>query len=162
MKILDHQAAHVLFEQVKGMEGQSHDIWRCIYLNLANKRSEFNPDLRAHFFLDNLERLLEDEEGEVFLCNDGDIFILFRGALRPVVHKLATHFKGLMPEPLWKQPDDDLYTIFDLSKYWQLFYSLCHAKFNKEEPTEIDVLLKVTNDPAVLRAAMEIPPIPNT
>jgi|GEM_PF-2444968 len=157
MKILEHKAAHVLFEQVKYLDDHPHDIWRCIYLNLSNKKSKFNQELREHFVMDNVEKLLEDVDGEVYLCEDGDVFILFKGALSPVVKKLGAHFKGLLPEPLWQQPSDDMYTIFDLSKYWKLFFNLCRAKERKEDRSEEDILLKVTNEPAVVQDGQDTP-----
>lgn len=132
-----------------------HDIWRCIYFNLNNANLKYQHELHDHFVVEHLERLLEDVEGEVFLCEDGDVFILFKGALLPVIRKLSTHFKGMMPEPLWKQPSDDVYTIFDLSRYWQLFFNLCRAKYNKEDHSEKDVLEKPVNIPANNNAPIE-------
>jgi hypothetical protein len=148
MKLLDHKAATHLFKHVQELEESSHDIWRCIYLNLASKKAKCNPELRAHFVVDYLEEELVDADGEIFICDDGDIFILFKGALRPIVTRLGSHIKDFKPELLWEQPRDELFTIFDLSKYWALFFRLCKAKYQQlDAPDEFPVIPEIPQIP---------------
>ena len=127
MKILDRNAAEQLFEKVKSLAQQPHNSWRCIYLNL-DKQERLNAGRRAQFVVPTLVALLADADGYIYLCDDGDIFILFQGPLKSVMAKLSGHFADLKPRPLWEQPADSPFTIFDLSKYWQVFFNLCQAK----------------------------------
>lgn len=136
MKLLDHKAATQLFKHVQALEESPHDIWRCIYLNLASKKAQCNPELRAHFVVETIEEELLDTDGEIYICDDGDIFILFKGALRPIVTKLGNRIKDFRPELLWQQPHDELFTIFDLSQYWALFFRLCKAKYRRLDAAE--------------------------
>ncbi len=129
MKILNRNAAEQLFEKVKSLAHQPHNSWRCIYLSLADKQDRLNAGRRAQLVSQTLVELLEGADGYVYLCDDGDIFILFQGPLKPVMAKLSNHFEELKPRPLWEKPAvDNPFTIFDLSKYWQVFFNLCRAK----------------------------------
>jgi hypothetical protein len=128
MKVYNENAESLLFERVKELRG-AHNSWRCIYFNPSGNKGSVSADVRSHFIISAITELLSDDEGYVYLCDDGDIFILFQGALTPIVKKLARRFDGIRPEKLWEQPEDSLFTIFDLSRYWNIFYKLCQAKF---------------------------------
>lgn len=129
MKIFNDKAAALLYEKVKSLDSQPHDSWRCIYVNLSDKRERYSHSLRKNFVVRAITQLLADMDGYIYLCDDGDIFIMFQGPAKPVISLLATHFDGLTPEAMGKQPEDNIFTIFDLSMYWKLFYKLCQAKF---------------------------------
>ncbi len=134
MKVYSENAESLLFERVKELHRLPHNSWRCIYFNLSGQRSAVSSDVRAHFIVSAVTEMLADDDGYIYLCDDGDIFVLFKGALTPIVRKLASRFDGIRPERLWEQPDDRLFTIFDLSRYWQIFYKLCQAKFIRAVP----------------------------
>jgi hypothetical protein len=127
MNILDHNAAKHLFEKVKSLAQQPHNSWRCIYLNL-DKQDRFNAGRQGQFVVGTLVNLLADADGYIYLCDDGDIFILFQGPMKQVMNKLSGYFSDLKPRSLYEAPADSLCTIFDLSKYWQVFFNLCKAK----------------------------------
>jgi hypothetical protein len=128
MKILDSNAGEQLFEKAKALKNQPHNSWRCIYLNL-DKEQRLNAGRRAKFVVPALTTLLRDNEGYIYLCEDGDIFILFQGAVRPIMAKLSSHFDDLKPWPLWDEPaDHSAFTVFDLSRYWPAFFNLCQTK----------------------------------
>ena len=128
MNTLDRNAARHLFEKVKSLATQPHNSWRCIYLNL-DKQDRLNAGRRGQFVVGTLVDLLTEYDGYIYLCDDGDIFILFQGPLKPVMTKLGSYFADLKPRPLYEPPvENSPFTIFDLSRYWQVFFNLCKAK----------------------------------
>ncbi len=129
MKILNYNAAILLFDKVRGLSHQSHETWRCVYLNISrNKQLRYNEGLRTHFVVKAISDMLAENEGFIYLCEDGDVFILFQGALKPILLKLASHFADLDPnQPLNLQ--HGMFTIFDLSKHWQSFFEVCENKY---------------------------------
>ncbi len=141
MKVLSRNAASLMFEKVKSL-GKHHNSWRSIYLNLSGKPERLSRMLHTNFIVKAITSLLADDDGYIYLCDDGDIFILFQGAVRPVIARLSNHFAGLKPEQGWERPGDDLFTIFDLSTQWRPFLGLCKAKamYGSSLPAEKPVI----------------------
>ena len=129
MKIVNSHAEAHLYEKVESLSQEPHDSWRCIYLKLSDEKGRYNNELRTHFVVRTLTDVLAETDGFIYLCEDGDIFILFQGNLRAVVSKLSLHFGDLAPEQLRGRPKDNPFSIFDLGKHWQGFYHLCESKY---------------------------------
>ena len=129
MKISSHNASAMLYEKAKSLGRDNHDSWRCIYLNMSDRPARYNDSLHRHFVVKALEDLLEDLDGHVYICEDGDIFILFQWAIRPIVRRLGSHFSELAPMPFTQDPGDNTFSIFDLSRHWGVFFRLCQAKY---------------------------------
>lgn len=127
MKILHRNANAQLFEKAHSLEG-AHNSWRSIHLHMASKRERYSQMLRTYFIVRGLTETLADNDGYIYLCNDGDIFILFQGALRPVLAKLSHYFGDIDLSQAVEKPQNSFFTIFDLSKDWQEFLNLCFAK----------------------------------
>src|SRR6201996_8738928 len=104
MKVFTHNAAGLMFEKVESLEQELHRGWRCIYMKMNDKQERFNAMLRTNFINRAVVDLLAREEGYIYFCDDGDIFILFEGALKPIAAKLASHFGDLDPAQLRGQP----------------------------------------------------------
>ncbi len=147
MKTLNRNAAAMLFEKARELGDESHSSWRCIYINLSAYRLRHSHMLLKHFVGRAITELLADADGYVYMCNDGDIFILFQGALKPIVNKLGEHFGDLsMGDD--GQPADSAFTILDLSRDWQVFFNLCAAKSRQQAPLwqEMPVAFSYRND----------------
>src|SRR5579863_1813209 len=92
MKIYHQNATALLYE--KGNVISPHrNRWRCVYLSLADKAERHNRTLRTHFIVAAITDLLDDLDGAIYLCGDGDIAILFEGTLKPVAERLGSHFE---------------------------------------------------------------------
>lgn len=133
MKIYNQNATSLLFEKVKSLT-HAHDSWRAIYFNFSDNQDQYSDGLRTHFVVKIIKELLADHEGNVYLCEDQDIVLLFQGPIRPIIAKLGEHFEGLKNQQVTIQPADELFTIFDLSQHWQIFFNLCKAKALQANP----------------------------
>jgi hypothetical protein len=67
-------------------------------------------------------------DGYMFLCDDGDIFILFQGPIKTITRKLASHFDELTPDRLRMDDADARFTLYDFSTDWRTLYNLCRDK----------------------------------
>lgn len=130
MQLCNRNASAALFEKAQFLAEENTGLWRCLYVRLsgANTPSE---SLRKNFIERSINEALADMEGQVFCCEDGDIFILFHGELRPIAQRLSHYFDEVKPDMQTGQPKGELFTVLDLGIYWQLFYDLCRAKFYK-------------------------------
>jgi len=131
MKVYTHNSASQLFERVESLDQVDHDHWRCVYLKLYDKQERMNHMLRTNFINRAIVDILDKDEGHIYFCEDGDIFILFEGALKPLLARLSTHFGDLDPDQLRGQPNESMFTFFDLSKHWQGFYNICREKASR-------------------------------
>lgn len=129
MKVINHNAPNLLFEKVEELAQEPHESWRCVYFKYADKPEKNNHALYANFVVNPIINMFEDSSGYIYLCDDGDIFILFQGALRPAIVRLGTHFGDIDPEH-FRQPSDTT-SAFDLGRQWDNFYELCEDKYLK-------------------------------
>jgi len=134
MKTFTTNAVALLMERAEILEEEDHHSWRCVYLQLHDKQERFNEMLRVNFINRAIIDLLARDEGYIYFCDDGDIIILFEGALKPIVARLSSHFGDLDPDQLRGQSNDNLFSFFDLSKHWEGFAQLCHEKAIRAVP----------------------------
>ncbi len=139
MKLITQNTEAILFEKAKAMATQ-HDSWRCLYINFSDNREQYSEGLRTHVVTNILKDLLESEDGYVYLCGDGDVFILFQGKISVVLDRLGETFRGLAGGHGTAQPEDELYTIFDLSRHWQIFFTLCKNKAAQAAPEKVKAI----------------------
>lgn len=127
MKIFDRNATALLFEKSNDI-GHKRGAWRCIYLGMADKAERHNRTLRVHFIVAALTDLLAGLDGYIYLCADGDVVILFEGALKPVAERLGGHFEDFNIALLGGASP---FSIFDLSLNddWQEFSRKCRDKY---------------------------------
>jgi acylphosphatase len=120
MKFVNDHAAFKLFEKVKSLAEEPHDSWRSIHIPLSGK-GEYSAGLRRYFIMRPLNELLADMDGYIYVCDDGDIFILFQGKVTAILDLLDDHFGDVKTDPA-------LFSVFDLGRYWEEFFDLCATK----------------------------------
>jgi len=127
MKLFSKNAESLLFEKVKSLT-ERHDSWRCLYINFSDHKEEYSDGLRTHVVTNIIKEMLEGEDGYIYLCEDGDVFILFQGKASLILSKLGEQFKGLSDAKGNLKPTDEIYSLFDLSAHWEAFFTLCKKK----------------------------------
>jgi hypothetical protein len=132
MKILYRNTNALLFEKVNSLV-DAPNSWRCIHLNLNGKGDHYSPMVRTYFIVKGFAETLQGEDGYIYLCSDGDIFILFQGAARPLLTKLAKHFGDIDIDRALDKNNDSLFRIYDLAKDWDEFFTLCFTKSMQTE-----------------------------
>lgn len=130
MKLFHRNATALLFEKIHSIR-HAHDSWRCIHLTLSDRVERHNRSLRNHFILNGISSALMEEDGYVYLCRDRDIFILFQGRTTPVITKLSQYFADMLA--MEEEDEEQLFTLYDLSKDWSTFFTLCFQKSLRDE-----------------------------
>lgn len=128
MKIVTKNAEAHLFEQVELLNNQAREGWQCIYFKVPEKPTH-NSSMGLTFDIRHVGELLEKSKGNIYLCNNGDVFIIFRGMLKPIHVKLARYFWCLDASHVNWQPGHNLFTIIDFIKEWDSFYSRCETLY---------------------------------
>ena len=124
MNILHQNATARLLAKVRSLEPDYYSSWRCIHIRLSDKPEKYNHGLRAHFIARALIERLADTDGYMFLCDDGDIFLLFQGQVKPFFKKLSGHFDDIEEDLGATQSEDSRFTVYDLSIDWKPLVSL--------------------------------------
>lgn len=127
MKLINRDAEKHLLEKANSISPNPQN-WRCIYINFAGQEEQYSDGLRTYVVTNIIKDMLDDDEGYIYLCEDGDVFILFRGQVGPILDKLGEQFRDLGKSEGAAHPEDEIYSVLDLSKYWQVFITLCRSK----------------------------------
>lgn len=128
MNILHQNATSILLERVKDLKPGNHcSSWRSIHIHLSDKPERYNHGLRAYFIARALIDRLADHDGYLFLCEDGDIFLLFQGPMKPILKKLESHFEDIEAD-LSGASEDSRFTVYDIGADWQALHALCRRK----------------------------------
>ncbi len=126
MKILKSNTETILYEKAKSLRSERLDIWRCIHIEASDTAdSTRTTPNHAHFTGRITSDLLSNEDGYIYLCDDGDIFILFKGALTPILRKLSVYFEDFRPDRVMSAQH---ITVFDLGQNWDPFFDLCKTR----------------------------------
>jgi hypothetical protein len=128
MKMVNKYAEVQLFTKADALSQQFHETWRCIHINLAGKKNRVNAGARKNFVTGALNELLSSKDGTIYVCDDGDVFVLFQGQLSPVMKILSGHFGELEASAQHPQAATGPFTVFDLSRQFQEFFTLCENK----------------------------------
>lgn len=128
MNILYQNATERLLEKIKSLGMGPCGSWRCIHIHLSDKPERYNHGLRAHFVARGLIDRLADADGYMYLCDDGDIFLLFQGPVKPVVTKLSEHFDDIAPDLSNERSQESRFAVYDLGIEWEPLYLLCYDR----------------------------------
>lgn len=131
MKVITHNSNNLLFDKAEELADQPHESWRAVYFRFSDRPEKRNQALYNNFVVRAIVDLLTDTPGYIYICEDSDIFILFQGALKPVLAKLAAHFADVDPDQIvsgWSE--GDVVGVFDLNRHWHQFYTMCAMKYH--------------------------------
>jgi len=133
MRVLQENATEILYEKAIDLKHQPHNSWRCLHVDLADYRMQHDYSLFAHFMAQAIIKRLENADGYIFICEDGDIVVLFQGVLRTVMDKLGILFEEMHVEML-RASSNSTACLLDLSKDWDEFFALCRRKWSTQLP----------------------------
>ncbi len=119
MKIFITAAEIYLKDILESIEGNS-TYWRAIYIKNQTKSSDTIEQSRrnqiiANFFKD----LFHNEDGNVYICEDGDIIVLFQGNATHMMNKIREQGTVLLPTLANQLPDGtatEVFQLLDLSR----------------------------------------------
>ena len=102
MRLINHKCEELLLETFRTY-WETEPTTRCLYLRMSlleQSREEWLPYLKVL-----LQQELDDDIKEIYLCYDGDIFILSRSLTHRRVNKFLSHLIPSFspaPPPGWR------------------------------------------------------------
>lgn len=115
MRLYNFEAERLLREKVLAIR-EEHARWRCIRLDFSSQHDRYNERLISHVVMNIVKGLFDEGDGHIYLCDDGEVFILFQGKASDIVARLAGQYSDLN------------YELYDLGLHWERFHALCQAK----------------------------------
>lgn len=99
---------------------------RCLFLRF----SKLSSDRADNFSLlmDELRASLDDSSSQVYLCTDGDVFILNRYLTHKRVQKILAHLAPNLQPAL---PHEELADLFEIGIDWHRIRNLCEKKISR-------------------------------
>ena len=128
MKVIDKNVANQLVTK-SHMLRDRHKSWKCMLIRLSAKRGNYSQQLITHFFIRPTIDILEPLEGEIYICRDGDILIMFQGISAPVIDALVSQFGDLNAEEN-ESGEPDMFLLYDLSVDYPAFSAMAKQKLH--------------------------------
>ncbi len=138
MQIITTDAEMRLSEMVSSI--QNTTSWRAIHLNFSKLDASYREGMRTQVLLNIIKDLLKDEKGQVFLCEDGDIFLVFLGVATKILDKVSLYMTDLFKESIEGSGiDGDAFCqVYDLSVEKDAFFAVCRQKLLSVKTEEVE------------------------
>jgi hypothetical protein len=128
MKVVSLNAIASLYEKAEELSHQPGEGWKCIYFKIPRDEERQAYSL-PHFDAGIITHMLAKTKGCLYLCDNGEIFILYKGTHASVQTRLSMYLWALYPEPMNVRTNHHLYSLFDLSKQRAAFHAFCEKRY---------------------------------
>jgi len=128
MKIVNQNATAALFEKAEELNHRSTEGWKCIYFKVPDAQ-ERQAHAMPQFDASVVTHMLARMRGVVYLCDNGEIFILYRGAYHSLTTRLSMYLWTFYSDWDADRANHQLFSLFDLSAQWSSFYRFCEKRY---------------------------------
>lgn len=128
MKIISNNAAAALFAKAEELNHQSTEGWKCIYFKIPDAQERAAHSM-PQFDADVIMRMLTRKTGFVYLCDNEEMFILYRGAHQTLGNRLSMYLWTLYSDQETAESPHQLFSFFDLNAQWPSFYRFCEKRY---------------------------------
>ena len=141
MKLTTKDAEAKLVEMVEGIKAECIS-WRALHFRFSRLLEHYKSEYQIKIAVNLISDLLKAFQGAIFICPDGDIFVLSKGGGKSLLEKVVFQLRYLfMDDPLAYSSDgqenDNFSTLYDLSVDWQDFMNACKKKLAASAKTEV-------------------------
>lgn len=135
MIVIDQHAETKLINALDALRDQPGST-RCLHFPLAGTaHGKTSADIRQKV-IESAQLLIPSQEPQIYLCEDGDIFILAPALSSKDAHKLALEIAGFLGVPA----DADIYALYEMSQQVNKVADLIEAKFaRRKKAMEIEL-----------------------
>ena len=110
--------------------------WRCLHIRLSRLPTRKIGRARPHFILETIKERLAEHDALVYGCNDGDLMILFKGRITPIINALSPAFADLS-ESLERPRTDSPFALHDMAKDWLHLFIAVKRKIERAEHRDL-------------------------
>lgn len=135
MIVIDEHAETKLITALDALRDQPGST-RCLHFPLAGTtHSKTGADIRQKV-IESAQLLIPSQEPQIYLCEDGDIFILAPALASKDAHKLALEIAGFLNVPA----DEGMYAFYEMSHQVNKVVDVLEAKFaRRRKAMEIEM-----------------------
>ncbi len=113
------------------------DGYYAIHYHFEELQEQYRSEYQVKIAINILKDLFKGLEFSVFVCQDSDIFLIYRGYDRSLLEKAIFQVRYLfMDDPLAYSADgfenEEFCTVFDLEFQWRDFFLACKSKVREE------------------------------
>lgn len=128
-------------EMAKAIKGAPEEYY-ALHFNLSRLHPEYRSDFQLKIAVNILNDVFRDCDGTVFLCRNGDIYVLYQGTDKGLIEKSIFQVRYLfIDDPLAAHPDgtenDAFCATFDLTFQWQQFYKSIPGRMTSQIEEQI-------------------------
>ncbi len=132
MNIITSGTEVKLVDRVKALKGDFGTNYALVF-NFSQLQEQFKSEFQLKIALNILYDVFRSSEGNIYLCQDGDIIVIYQGSDRNLMEKAIFQLRYLYVEdPLANLPDGTenpaFCSIYDLAFQWQPFHNICSDK----------------------------------
>lgn len=140
MFVISSNAHMRMVEVAKEVKGTTAACY-ALRFHLSRLQEHYRSEFQMRIAANILNDVFRGEDGYIFICNDGDIFVLYRGGDRKMIEKSIFQMRYLfIDDPLASNEDgsagEDFSTLYDLTFQWRSFYKLCVERSGDEHGTD--------------------------
>ena len=133
---------------------EDSDGYYAIHFNFSTLQEGQRSDYQIKIAVNILQDLFKEEEGGVFVCQDNDVFFLYKGTNRALIEKAIFQLRYLFADdPLAytvaDRENEDFCTVYDLQFQCRDFIAHCKQKITTMATSERD-------KPTIAQSAQEI------
>lgn len=126
MSVITRNAERLFFEELK-MFRDEFPTYRCVYLRFS--QLEQDKEIWFETLLDTTRRFFNDDFNSIYLCYDGDVFLL----TRTMTHKRLEQFLAHLTPQLTPALLQGLASLFEIGVDWPRLRTLSEKKIENFE-----------------------------
>lgn len=124
MDIITENAEQELFEDLSAASGFMPEL-RCIHFKLANQALDSIADSVSSAFVKELTNYLGESDARIFLCHDGDVFVIAPDLRQHHLSGFLHHLEAKLGPASFM----GLAYLFHVGVDWPKLRGLCERKF---------------------------------
>lgn len=132
MKIVKEDAERSLFDSIQN-HWKKNTSQRCLYLKFSQSGIESQKWFQP--FIKELDAFFDDKAGEVFLCNDNDVFILTKFITKKNLGRFLAHLAAKLTPAPFSRPlfSKDLAFLYEIKVDLEALKPICARKIENSE-----------------------------
>ncbi|MDB2415253.1 EAL domain-containing protein [Rickettsiales bacterium] len=132
MKIVTKDTESKLVDIVSNLQ-EAPDGYYAIHFHLSKLQEQYRSTYQIRIAVNILSDLFKREESVIFVTEDKDIFVLYRGSERSLLEKSIFQIRYLFMDDTLAYNDDgfeneNFCSVYDLEFQWRDFYNSCKRK----------------------------------
>ncbi len=131
MSVVIRDAELLLLEMADKVRYDSA-TWRCLHFHFSSLQPKNIKPERLNICANIIEKALFENKKTIFICLDGDIFVLCQGVSQHHIDRLVSDVCFLYADDplIYGKNNSHIYTLYDLKTNYEIFIYACNRKLS--------------------------------